>query len=222
MTPSLITFDAYSALLDFEGGLVPAMRDVCGTADPVLLVRLWRAKQLEYAQISNSLQRERISFRTLTRRSLRYVLARAGLSFSDAYVEELVRAWDRIPLWPEAATALGALRTRGFTLGLLSNGDEEMLKEVAGHDGVVFDHVFASDHAGYYKPHPAIYALPTQMLGLPAGEVLHVAGSSTDVLGAKLSGLQCAWSNRASDRMLDPDVLPDYEMRDLSGLMEIV
>ena len=221
MTPSLITFDAYSALLDFEGGLVPVMGDVSGAMDPTPLVRAWRAKQLEYAQISNSLQRERIPFRTLTRRSLLYVCAVTGCPLSDRDVTRLVEAWDELPLWPEAAEVLNALRASGFALAILSNGDEDMLKAVADHHGLAFDHYFASDQAGYYKPHPAMYGLPSKLRSLSDVDVLHVAGSATDVLGAKLAGMRCAWSNRKGDRMLDPDVQADHEMSDLSGLLEL-
>lgn len=42
-----------------------------GPEDAPGLARSWRAKQLEYAQISNSLQRSRIPFRVLTSRGLR-------------------------------------------------------------------------------------------------------------------------------------------------------
>ena len=213
----------YSALVDFEGGLVPALRVACGRhADAHALVRAWRAKQLEYAQLSNSLARERIPFRTLTRRSLDYVLGRMSLALGEPARESLVAAWDRLPAWPEADATLQELAARGHTLAILSNGDEAMLRALARGFTGRFEHVFASDHAGHYKPHPSIYALPTQRLGIPPAEVLHVAGSGNDVLGAKLAGLRCAWSNRHGDRMLDPEVRPDWEIPDLGGLPGIV
>ncbi len=175
--PLLVTFDAYTALVDYERGLVPAVQRVCGGAvDAAQLARAWRSKQLEYAQISNSLNRERIPFRVLTRRALDYTLARAGVRIAAAQSAELEAAWDRLPLWPEAQATLAKLASRGYLLGLLSNGDVEMLHALVRGWGVEFDHVLASDQAGHYKPHPAIYALPTRILGFNRGEVLHVAG----------------------------------------------
>jgi 2-haloacid dehalogenase len=221
--PALITFDAYTALVDCEAGLVPAIRRACGdAADAVGLARAWRSKQLEYAQVSNSLQLARIPFRLVTRRSMHYTFDRAGIALAGAQAAALEAAWDRLPPWPEARETLAQLRSRGYRLGLLSNGDEEMLRALALGIGFDFDTILASDHAGHYKPHPSIYALHRQRLGIADAEVLHVAGSGNDVLGAKLAGLSCAWSNRHGDRMIDPGVRADREMRDLAGLLEFL
>jgi 2-haloacid dehalogenase len=217
--PVLVTFDAYTALVDCEAGLVPAVREACGEAvDAVQLARAWRAKQLEYAQISNSLARERIPFRLVTRRAMDYVLARGGVSLAAAQCAALESAWDRLPPWPETLDTLSQLAARGHRLALLSNGDAEMLRALVRDWGVALD-ILAGDAAGRYKPHPAVYALPGQVLGVAPGQVLHVAGSATDVLGCKLAGLPCAWSNRQGDRMIDPGVRADHEMRDLTGLL---
>ena len=220
-TPRLVTFDVYSALLDYERTLLPAVREACGE-DAAPLLRAWRAKQLEYAQLSHSLPGGRISFRLATRRALDYVLARAGQRLAATDADRIIALWARLALCPEADAVRGELKARGYRLAMLSNGDEEMLRAASRVFTVAFDHLFASDQAGYYKPHPAIYALPSKGLGLSAGEVLHVAGSGNDVLGAKLSGLRCAWANRTGDRMIDPDVRPDYELRDLTGLLDIL
>jgi 2-haloacid dehalogenase len=219
----LITFDVYSALLDFEGSLVPRVRSLCGgSADAVSLVRSWRAKQLEYAQLVNSLQRGHVAFQAVTRRALEYTLARAGIVLRRDDAEALVLAWNALDAWPEAEDTLREVKARGHPIALLSNGDEAMLRAVAASFGVAFDHVFASDQAGHYKPHPAIYALPTRIAGIAPSAILHVAGSANDVMGAKSAGMTCAWSNRHADRLLDPALAPDFEISTLAGLLEIV
>ena len=160
--------------------------------------------------------------RELTRRALVYTFARARQPLSDALAERLVAAWDALSPWPEANATLIELKHRGYAIALLSNGDEAMLRAGCAHFDVAFDHVFASDQAGFYKPHPAIYALPLTRLGLAASDMLHVAGSGNDAAGAKLAGLRCAWSNRAGEPMLEPDARPDHEMRDLAELLAIL
>ena len=77
-------------------------------------------------------------------------------------------AWDNLRPWPEAESTLVELKVRGYELGVLSNGDEEMLRAALSRFEVNFEHVLASDHAGVYKPHPAIYALPKKKLDLDA------------------------------------------------------
>jgi 2-haloacid dehalogenase len=217
--PRLITFDVYTALFDYECTLVPVAA-ACGIANAAAFVRQWRAKQLEYAQLTNSLPGGRLSFRLVTRRALDHGLARAGLRMSPRDIERCMAAWDELRPWPEAEAALSRLAARGYELGLLSNGDEDMLRALAARLAVHVRHIFASDRAGAYKPHPAMYALPARQLGIANADFVHVAGSGNDVLGAKLSGLRCAWSNRTGDVLIDSAVRPDYEMRDLGGLLE--
>jgi len=219
----LITFDVYTALFNIESGLVPALAQVVGgQADGRALFRTWRAKQLEQALISNSLGRERISFWTVTRRALDYAVGQARVEMPESARAQLTHAWNRLPPWGEAQSVLEALTARGYPLAVLSNGDEAMLRALIKHNALKFDYVFASDHAGFYKPHPSIYHLPLTTLGLAAGEVLHVAGGATDVTGAKSAGLPCYWSNRSGDLLLDPALKPDYEFQNLSGLLKIL
>jgi len=232
--PALVTFDAYTALVDCQRGLAAALQAVIpdveepqtGSPPPreprsAVLARTWRAKQLEYAQISNSLAGERIPFRVVTRRALDYTLACAGLGVGDALRVALEGAWDELPPWPEAKGTLSQLAARGYRLAILSNGDGEMLHALTRGWGLPLE-LLGCDQAGHYKPHPSVYALPEKILGVPTMQVLHVAGSGNDVLGAKLAGLRCAWSNRAGDRVIDPSVRADHEMRDLSGLLEVL
>jgi len=219
----LITFDVYTALFDIESSLVPALTGALGDkADSRALLRTWRGKQLEYALISNSLQRERVSFRVVTHRALDYALGRAQFETPETTREALVEAWNHLRPWAEAEHVLASAKSRGYPIGVLSNGDEAMLRALMATLSTPMDHFFASDQAGYYKPHPGIYRLPLQALGLAAGEALHVAGSPTDVMGAKSAGLPCAWSNRSAELVLDPACKPDYEFQNLSGLLTIL
>ena len=219
----LITLDVYSALFDVEGSLAPILGEVIEShAESADLVRTWRQKQMEYALIGNSLARGRVSFRVITRRALDYALGRAGLDPTEAVRQHLVEQWDRLTLWPEAAEVLTKVKARGYRVGLLSNGDEAMLQALAARLPIAFDDIFSSEQAGYYKPHPSVYALPLHALGLSPDQILHVAGSATDVMGAKAAGLRCAWSNRKHDKVLDPMYSADHEFDDLRGLLDLL
>ena len=149
-------------------------------------------------------------------------MARAALDLPEPSRASLVEAWQDLRPWPEAALVLATLKARGYSLSLLSNGDTAMLRALLTKLPAVIDQVFSSQQAGFYKPHPSIYALPLQSLALDASELLHVAGSPTDVLGAKAAGISCAWSNRQRQPALDRDRPADYEMSDLSQLLEIL
>jgi 2-haloacid dehalogenase len=219
----LITFDVYTALFDVEGSLTPMMREAFGPdIDSLALVRTWRRKQLEYALISNSLQGARIPFWQITQQALAYTLAQNNLTVSTALQQNLMGAWLHLQPWPEAIEVLQAVKANGDRLGLLSNGDTQMLNALRNQLPPVVDQVFASEQAGHYKPHPDVYALPLRTLHLAPNALLHVAGSATDVMGTKAAGLTCAWSNRQHERVLDPQLQADYEFADLRGLLEII
>jgi 2-haloacid dehalogenase len=218
----LITFDVYTALFDVEGSLGPLVHQVLDPqADSLGFVRLWRKTQLEYALISNSLGGERVPFHTLTRRALEYALSQMQVHVSETGREHLTMAWDQLMMWPEAEEVLTTLKARGYLIGLLSNGDQAMLEALAARLPVSCDHIFSSEQAGVYKPHPTIYALPLQALGLGSNEILHVAGSRIDVMGAKAAGLHCAWSNRQADKVYDPTYAADHEFENLLGLLSL-
>lgn len=219
----LITFDVYTALFDIENSLTPLVHEsIHGLADALSFVRAWRRKQLEYALISNSLGPARIPFETITQRSLDDTLTRSHLELDETKRTLLLEAWLNLQPWPEAHNALNTLKARGYILGLLSNGDTGALHRLSMKLPPVIDHIFSSEQAGYYKPHPSVYTLPLQSLHLKANELLHVAGSPTDVLGTKAAGLPCAWSNREQQPYLDTSYVADYEMRGLSDLPDFL
>jgi len=222
--PKLVTFDVYMALLDIEGSLVPVVADRLNMKvnAAATFVRTWRAKQMERAATSNSLDKGHTSFRTITGMALDYVAGQNGVAISPETREVLIRAWDELNPWPEANGVVGAVKAKGCMTAILSNGDQAMLEAVAKNFSSGFDHILSAETAGKYKPHPAIYDLPTTVLGIEKMDVLHVAGSANDVLGTIAAGIACVWSNRHGDILLDPAYPPTSVVSDLTGVPELL
>ncbi|MDA0304672.1 MAG: haloacid dehalogenase type II [Proteobacteria bacterium] len=225
MPYKLITFDAYMGLMDIQGSIVPVLAKALGvddaTADP--LVRTWRATQMARAAASNSLGLGRTSFRACTRLGLDYVLVRQNINLDDDARTTLVDAWDRMNPWPDGPGIIAAIKQRGYLTAILSNGDQDQLDAINQNAfNSIFDHVLSSESCGYYKPHPSVYELPTKVLGIAKEDVLHVAGSPGDVLGAEAFGMTCYWSNRTGDLVPDPAFPASYERSDLAGLLDIL
>jgi len=223
MPYQVVTFDVYSALFDIESSLTGRVADALGTTVGAgSLVQAWRRTQMHYALISNALGTGRVPFRLVTRRALDLTLGQTGDELDQAGREALVRAWDELEPWPEAAAVLKAVRQDGHRIAILSNGDQSMLEALAGRLDISFDAIYSAEAAGAYKPNPAIYQLPCDDLGIAQSEILHVAGSATDVMGAKSAGLPCAWSNRRGDHLLDPSLAPDFTFPNLRGLLDVL
>jgi 2-haloacid dehalogenase len=221
----LVTYDVYMALLDIEGSLVPVVQQALNLDidTATLFVRLWRAKQMERAASSNSLGKNRTTFRECSAMALDYCLGRHNLAPLPGTRHSLIFAWDTMNPWAEANTAIAAVKAKGCQTAILSNGDQDMLSAVARNFAPnTFDHILSSETAGHYKPHPAVYDLPTTVLGIAKDNVVHVAGSSNDVLGTIAAGIKCVWSNRHADRLLDPAYPPTHEVSNLAGVAELI
>ncbi|HAA92065.1 MAG TPA: hypothetical protein DCE33_06435 [Rhodospirillaceae bacterium] len=177
---------------------------------------------MERAAASNSLGLGRTLFRDCTRMGLDYVLARHGIDLPDDQRRELVSAWDAIRPWPEAIELVGEVKNRGYVTAILSNGDHDMLAALAKPFGDKMDHILSAESAGVYKPHPAVYDLPETELKIAKADVLHVAGSGNDVMGAIATGMRCYWSNRNGDRVIDTTYVPTGEGADLTGVLELL
>lgn len=215
-----LTFDVYSALFDFRASLLPELEAVLGAGDAEqagLLLELWRTRQLAVAMHHAMLQRGHLSFRRATALALDYALACFGIDLSLATRASLVQAWDALEPWPEAPKALKTLRRRGYRLALLSNGDQAMLEALARRLPDI-EVVLSAERAGAYKPHPNVYWYALNTLDVGREALVHIAGSSTDVMGTRAAGLQCAWSNRFDDRVVDPRFEPTLAVPDLAHL----
>jgi 2-haloacid dehalogenase len=220
----LITLDVYTALFDLESSLGPRLAQAAGLELQVArrLANTWHVHQLTYYLISNSLTQGRVPGRLALRRALDVTLGEAQVDCPEPERDALVAAWDALDPWPETGEVLTVLSQRGYSLALLSNGDEASLRALAVRLPAPMAGIFAGDQAGVYKPHPALYALPLKALNLPAEAILHVAGSPGDTLGARAAGLDCYWSNRRRKLVYDPAFRATYEYPDLRGLLAIL
>jgi 2-haloacid dehalogenase len=197
--PKYLTFDVFSALFDWEGSLAPFVRELSEAQpkpiDVALFLQLWRKTQLEYTYVTTMLGKEHLSFETLTRRSLEYSLKFFHAISNEERTRDLVDTWSRLSPFPDVIAGLHRLEEK-YILGLLSNGDQAMLGRLAESLGVEFRSIIAADMAGVYKPHPRIYLEAVRRMGNDSSNILHVAGSARDAIGAKTVGMKTAWINR--------------------------
>ena len=212
------------ALMDIRGSLTPVVASGLASDDETAdkIVSIWRVKQKDRAAISNSLGLGHTSFRDCTRQGLDYALARSRFELLKVERESLVRAWDDLRPWPEAAEVVESIKLRGYKTAILSNGDQDMLEAAARNFGSNIDHILSAEMAGAYKPSPKVYQLPAHQLNISTNETVHVAGSPNDVLGAQVSGIRCFWSNRENDKVLDPAYSETWKVKNLRGILDLI
>lgn len=213
-------FDAYGTLFDYASA-VERCRDAIGPAFTGFS-DLWRRKQIEYTWL-RAAQGRHADFWQVTGDALDFALETAGLA-SPALRERLMSLYLELQVFPEVPEVLRELSTRGVKTAILSNGTPAMLSALVASAGLskLFDAVLSVEEVGVFKPHPKVYALATERLGVAPAEIAFQSSNAWDAHAASAFGMRVVWCNRYGQR---PDRLPgkpDIEVRTLAGLPDIV
>ena len=146
----------------------------------------------------------------------------AAVAMPRAFAGELEARWDELAPWPGAGAALRQLARR-LPIGVATNCSQVLGVRAAELVGAPFHSVVTAESAGFYKPDPRMYGAGVKALGVPAAEVLFVAGSPRDIRGAVSAGLRVVWHNSAGldgggAEKLAVAVIDD--LRNLDGVIE--
>lgn len=205
-----ITFDCYGTLVDWEAGILAALRPrLQGVPDRQILER--------YAALEAEAEKGPYQ-------SYRQILGKVerGFGLPEGQLADTVRSW---PLFKDTAEALKRL-SHPYWLVIVSNIDADMFAETARELGVPFDHVVTATAVQSYKPAPAHFHEALKLLGLKPSQVLHAAQSLYhDIAPARALGFHTAWIDRR--RGLDgtgatppSKAMPDYAFPDLKSLAD--
>jgi 2-haloacid dehalogenase len=207
-------FDAYGTLLDVRSATARLSHELDGKAEQV--GALWRQRQLEYTWL-RSLMGRHGDFWDVTRDALDHAFGALGLRDDDDLKSRLMDAYLSLDAYPDVAPTLAELRRAGMRTAILSNGTPAMLKAGVDSAGIgdSLDMVLSIEDAGIYKPHPSVYQLACDSLGLERDRICFVSSNGWDVAGAATFGFQTVWLNRFDQ---ERDRLPGEPRLILRGL----
>jgi 2-haloacid dehalogenase len=119
---------------------------------------------------------------------------------------------------------LERLKAGGLRTAILSNGSPRMLAAVVKGARLagLLDAVLSVEEVGVYKPHPKVYQLAVDRLGIPAGAVAFQSSNAWDAYAASAFGMQVVWCNREGQRRERLPGAPDREVRSLAALPALV
>jgi 2-haloacid dehalogenase len=194
----VLTFDCYGTLIDWEAGLLAALRAPVAAhgitaADDDLLEAFGRHEAEQEAGPYRT-------YREVLAGVLDAMLAHHGQVATPeerAAFGGSVADW---PAFPDSAAALARLHER-FKLGVITNCDDDLFAASEQRLGLTFDWVVTAQQAKRYKPNPRGFELMFERVGLPPSRILHVAQSLFhDHVPAKRLGLSTVWVDRRGDR----------------------
>jgi len=194
----VLTFDCYGTLIDWEAGIVAALRPIfaahqINVNEDELLVR--------YAQHETEIEAGPY-------RRYREVLAEVVIRLAKEYgftptdneqhsLAESIRNWQP---FPDTVSALRQLATR-YSLVILSNVDDDLFTLTRPKLAVNFADVITAQQVDSYKPSRRNFEVALQRIGRDKAEILHVAQSLFhDVEPARALGIATAWINRRKDK----------------------
>jgi 2-haloalkanoic acid dehalogenase type II len=194
-----LTFDCYGTLIDWEAGILAALRSVpdLATLDDEALLD-------EYANAEASL--EAGAYRRYREISGEAMAAVARAHGAQPTADDVARLGGSVVDWPafeDSHDALTKLKAR-FRLGVLTNCDDDLFAASNARLGVAFDWIVTAQQVGSYKPDERNFAALVERLGgdgVPKPRILHVAQSLFhDHAPAQRLGFRSVWIDRRHDR----------------------
>lgn len=214
-----ITFDCYGTLIDWESGLLAAIR-------PILRAHGARLSDEEilklYSELEPKAQAPYRPYREVLSQVAREFGQRLGFSLSQQEAESLPGSLKNWLPFADTNAALAKLKTK-YRLAIISNTDDDLFAATSKHFNIKFDEVVTAEQAQAYKPSPAPFHLALQRLGLAQDQLLH-AGQSIhhDVLPAQSLGLTTVLVKRRGFGATKPtEGVPDLTVPDMQTLAEL-
>jgi len=213
-------FDAYGTLFDYASAAARC-RDVLGEKQKRLNA-LSRDKQLQYTWL-RTLQGRHEDFWRITGDALDFALETLGIA-DGALRERLMNLYLSLDTFPEVPQVLQRLKSKGVKTAILSNGTPEMLGAAIENSkiGDFLDAVLSVEEVSVYKPHPKVYQLATDRLGIEPRKISFQSSNAWDAYAASAFGMRAVWCNRYGQVRERLPGMPDREIKSLADLPTLI
>lgn len=189
----VLTFDVVGTLIDFETGVLSAVRRISGKM----------AAELSDDQIFASYKRGRDAHPERSSEVMfnvyRFLAKELGLPADDAACDTFQLAVLRWQPFSDSVEALTRLRTK-YRLVAMTNADRVALSAYAHALGNPFHDTVCADDTGVAKPNPEFFAYNKgrqSVFGYKQSDILHVAQSQYHDIGvARQLGYRVCWIER--------------------------
>lgn len=215
-----LTFDCYGTLIDWENGMITALKPLTDR-----LPRPLRRDDILAAHARHESAQQAQTPARLYRDVLAVVYKRLGEEWGVPPTwAECLAYGNSIGDWPAFPDTVEALRYLGqhYRLVILSNVDNDSFARTNQRLGVTFDAVMTAEDIGSYKPSLANFEYMIARLGgmgIDIDEVLHTAESLFhDHAPANQLGLKSCWIHRRHaaggfGATMQPDAMPHTDFR---------
>jgi 2-haloacid dehalogenase len=227
----VLTFDCYGTLIDWETGILAALRPWAQRAgisatDAEMLGAFGEAESAAERELPTAI------YPDVLRATHARMTKHFGVPSDTAAADLLGRSVGDWPAFADTTDALKRLQRR-FKLIVASNVDRESFARTQKRLGITFDAVVTAQDVGAYKPDAKMFLRAMEVakeFGAERANILHVAQSLYhDHVPAKSFGLKTVWVRRPSKAgefgaTKDPgvNVEPDLVVRSMKDLADVI
>lgn len=214
-----LLFDVFGTVVDWRSGIANEVKKIANknkiVINPNDFADAWRA---EYQPAMEEIRKGNRSFTILDilhMENLKKISSRFGLDkLSSDDFDLLVKAWHRLPGWPDSSKGLNKLKTK-FIIATQSNGNIALMVNMAKYSNLNWDVILGAEVVGHYKPEPEAYLKACRALHLNPEECMMVAAHDDDLKAASLQGMKTGYVHRpyeyGKDKLFDISEVNDYK-----------
>ncbi len=217
----VVVFDAFGTLFDVYS--VTAKAEALCPGKGAEISAIWRQKQVEYSWLRTMSNRYK-PFWEITHDALIFALSRLEIDASSVLIGEMMAQYQKLTAFEESKAVLTQPKHAGYRLGILTNGNREMIDAVLQYSGFesFFEHVLTSDVVGKFKTSDEIYALVPKAFGVKSEEILFVSSNAWDMDASTWYGFKSFWVNRAIAPFEILDIAPTMRGETLVDLQKVL
>ena len=214
-----IVFDAYGTLFDVNSAAEKCKEKIGDKWED--FANYWRVTQLEYTWLRSLMNRHK-DFWQVTEDSLSKSMKK--FEIDQNMRSELLNLYKILSTYPEVEKTLEELKRKNFKLAILSNGTPDLLNQLVKSNSLeeFFDDIFSIETVGIYKPNADVYNIPIKKYNILKNEVLFLSSNTWDVSGGGNFGYKSIWVNRNNNIFDNLDYSPEFELKNLKDLLDII
>ena len=214
-----IIFDAYGTLFDVNSAAKKCKNKIGDKWED--FANFWRTTQLEYTWLRSLMKRHK-DFWQITEDSLDKSIK--TYKIDPLMKNELLDLYKTLSPYEEVKDVLKKLKEKNFKLAILSNGTPSLLDGLVKNNNFenLFDDLFSIEQVGIYKPDSKVYDMPIKKYQIQKNNVVFLSANTWDVSGGGNYGYNSIWVNRNNNIFDNLDFLPEYEIKTLLDLLDIL
>ncbi|KKZ99844.1 hypothetical protein B4147_4133 [Bacillus wiedmannii] len=222
----MIFFDIDGTLLDYDTAESKGIIDFFQTYNTIFLgneleaTKFWHELSEKYF---NKFLSKELSFQEQQVMRMYHLFKTYGVNLSaresqhrfNQYIELYKNNWT---LFEDVLYTLQTLQQRGYSLGIISNGDYEQQIEKLTALNILqyFQYIFTSSEIGISKPNPKIFQRTVLQLNLEMKDCYYIGDRlETDAISSTAAGMHGIWLNRNNS-------LQKYDVFTIHSLYEVL